>query len=62
MVEWLDKRGVEFPDAWRKRGHSKKLKELVKETKEKDPNYNAEVMAKKYGHEILRLPPYHCEL
>ena len=48
MVEWLDKRGVEFPDAWRKRGHSKKLKELVKETKEKDPNYNAEVMAKKY--------------
>lgn len=24
--------------------------------------YKVEVLAEKYGHEILRLPPYHCEL
>ena len=62
MIEWLDKKKVEFPDLWRKRGYKKQLKDLVKKTKEENPDYNAEAMARKFGHTILRLPPYHCEL
>ena len=57
-IAWLEKRGVAFPAIWKThpRGHAKAIKELVKKTKEESPNYNAEVMAKKYGHTILRLP------
>ena len=39
-----------------------KIKDLVKKTKDQNPDFNAEQMARKYGHDILRLPPYHCEL
>ena len=60
--DWLDKKQIPFPDEWRKRGHAKDLKELVKKHKEENPEFNAERLAAKYGHEILRLPPYHCEL
>ena len=35
---------------------------LVKSEREKFPNKVMETVAKGYGHEILRLPPYHCEL
>ena len=62
MIEWLDKKEIKFPDKWRLRGYKDKLKELVKQHKEENPEYNAEAMAKKYGVTILRLPPYHCEL
>jgi len=55
-IAWLEKRKIQFPAIWKKRGYAKKLKELVKKVKEEDPNYNAEVMARKYGHTILRLP------
>ena len=47
---------IEFPEKWRQRGFAKQLKEKVKEVKENNPNRNAETMARKYGHEILRLP------
>ena len=45
-----------FPDEWRKRGYAKELKALVKQYKENNPNMNAEQLARKYGHTILRLP------
>ena len=63
MIAWLDKEGVDFPQEWRKiRGHKQKIKDKVKEIKDQNPDFNAEQMARKYGHDILRLPPYHCEL
>ena len=63
MIAWLDKKGVDFPQEWRKiRGHKQKIKDKVKEIKDQNPDFNAEQMARKYGHDILRLPPYHCEL
>ena len=63
MIAWLDKKGVDFPKEWRKiRGHKQKIKDKVKEIKDQNPDFNAEQMARKYGHDILRLPPYHCEL
>ena len=55
-IAFLRKKGVEFPEEWTKRGHAKDLKALVKKVKEDNPDRNAEVMARKYGHTILRLP------
>ena len=52
----MDKKGIQFPDEWRKRGFAKQLKQKVKEVKENNPDRNAEMMARKYGHTILRLP------
>ena len=63
MIAWLEKKGVDFPEEWKKiRGHKQKIKDLVKKIKDENPDFNAEQMARKYGHDILRLPPYHCEL
>ena len=60
-IEFLDKKGIQFPDEWRKRGFAKQLKQKVKEVKENNPDRNAEMMARKYGHTILRLPRNtHC--
>ena len=61
-IEWMDKKNISFPDEWRQRGYGKQIKEFVKKYKDEHPDFNAEAMAKKYGHFILRLPPYHCEL
>ena len=62
MIAYLDKKGIVFPDLWRRRGYKAQLKAKVKEVKEENPDFNAEAIARKYGHTILRLPPYHCEL
>ena len=56
--KWLSENNISFsPDAlrselWilRKRHRVEKTSKIVEE------------IAKKYGHEVLRLPPYHCEL
>ena len=47
---------MSFPEEWRKRGYGKQLKALAKKYKEENPDFNAERMAAKYGHTILRLP------
>ena len=47
------------------RAIQKKRAELwtsVKSEREKFPDKVMETVAKEYGHEILRLPSYHCEL
>ena len=62
MIAWLDKKKIDFPAIWRKRGHKNDLKALVKKLKEESPDFNAEQMARRFGHDVLRLPPYHCEL
>ena len=36
--------------------------EAGKEKRENYPAYRLEKIACKYGHEIVRLPPYHCQL
>ena len=38
------------------------LWKLAKEKRENYPAYRLEKIAYKYGHEIVRLPPYHCQL
>ncbi|KAK4310878.1 hypothetical protein Pmani_017589 [Petrolisthes manimaculis] len=42
--------------------HTKaELLHIVKKNKEKE-EYAVDEMADKHGHEVLRLPPYHCQL
>ena len=57
-AEWLKKRKIPYAkDALRPT-----LWKLAKEKRENYPAYRLEKIAHKYGHEIVRLPPYHCQL
>ena len=38
------------------------LWKMAKEKRDNYPAYRLEKIAYKYGHEIVRLPPYHCQL
>ena len=57
-AEWLKKRKIPYAkDALRLT-----LWKLAKEKQENYLAYRLEKIAYKYGHEIVRLPPYHCQL
>ena len=58
MQEWLRKNNVEFSAKLKK----KELYTLIKQVKPRFQKYRIDEIAKKWGHEILRLPPYHCDL
>lgn len=57
LQEWLTNNAIEFDDCWTKA----QLYELIKRNKG-DPQYEIEQMLNEHGHEVLRLPPYHCDL
>ena len=56
MIAYLDKKGIVFPEIWRRRGYKAQLKAKVKEVKDENPDFNAEAIARKFGHTILKLP------
>ena len=58
FVDWLTEKNITFAD----KALRAELWTLVKSEGEKFPDKVMETVAKEYGHEILRLPPYHCEL
>ena len=58
FVDWLTEKNMTFPD----KALRAELWTLVKSQREKFPDKVMETVAKEYGHEILRLPPYHSEL
>ena len=56
--QWLSENNISFsPDALRS-----ELWILCKRHRVEKTSKIVEEIAKKYGHEVLRLPPYHCEL
>ena len=55
FVDWLTEKNITFQD-------KVELWTLVKSEGEKFPDKVMETVAREYGHEILRLLPYHCEL
>lgn len=57
MQEWLREKGVYFEDTWTKAV----LFELIKQNKG-PPTYAVDALLKSHNHELLRLPPYHCDL
>ena len=57
MQDWLTARGIEYPENALKR----ELYTIIKASNF-TPKYAVDEMAKAAGHEVVRLPPYHCEL
>ncbi|XP_063828954.1 uncharacterized protein LOC135078286 [Ostrinia nubilalis] len=57
MQEWLLNNSIPFEDYWTK----PQLYLLIKKTKG-DPVYEVEHLLNQHGHEVVQLPPYHCDL
>jgi hypothetical protein len=58
MQDWLKQNNIDFPDKFKK----KELYTLIQQCKPRFQRYKIDELAKKFGHQILRLPPYHCDL
>jgi transposase len=57
LKEWLASKNVPFPEAALK----VELVDLCNQHKEKRPRYAIDELLQENGHEVLRLPPYHCQ-
>ncbi|XP_063416585.1 uncharacterized protein LOC134698835 [Mytilus trossulus] len=57
MKDFLNKNGLEFDSKFTK----PKLYDIIK-SKKIAPVYKVDEFLKKMGHDVLRLPPYHCDL
>ena len=57
MQDWLVAHGIEFPE----RALKRELINLIR-LSNPQPKYVVDELAKASGHEVVRLPPYHCEL
>ncbi|XP_062531792.1 uncharacterized protein LOC134201289 [Bombyx mori] len=57
MQQWLREKNLNFELTWTKAV----LFDLIKQNKGQ-PTYAVDELLKSYNHEILRLPPYHCDL
>ena len=58
IQEWLSEKNV----SWSTDMIKIELLQKVSEVKHFFDKYRVEAIAEKYGHTVLRLPPYHCEL
>jgi hypothetical protein len=57
MQDWLTARRIKYPQHALKR----ELYAIIKASNV-SPKYAVDEMAKTAGHEVVQLPPYHCEL
>ena len=57
MINWLEKTTFLLT---KKKDIKPELYELIK-SKKQPPVYKVDESLKRKGHEVLRLPPYHCE-
>lgn len=57
MQQWLQEKGFYFEDSWTKAI----LYDLIKQNKG-PPTYAVDELLKSHNHEVLKLPPYHCDL
>ena len=58
LSNWLKDKGISFPQ----KALRAELQTLVKQHRDIHGRKIIDEIAKKSGHEVLRLPPYHCEL
>jgi len=58
MRDWLTSNNISFPGGFTK----SEIWSLIKTQKSNYDHYIIDRVAKNAGHEILRLPPYHCDL
>lgn len=57
MQEWLQEKGIYFEETWTKAV----LFDIIKQNKG-PPTYAVDELLKRHNHEVLKLPPYHCDL
>lgn len=57
MKEWLNDKGISFPENALKA----ELFDLIKKNKG-DPVYKINQLLEAHGHTVVKLPPYHCDL
>lgn len=57
IVDWLTSKNIEFLPQLIK----SELLDLVKIHAKPGKTYVVDTLASKYGHKVLRLPPYHCQ-
>lgn len=57
MQGWLQEKGVYFEESWTKAI----LFDLIKQNRG-PPTYAVDELLKSHNHEVLKLPPYHCDL
>ncbi|XP_059048546.1 uncharacterized protein LOC131843809 [Achroia grisella] len=57
ITDWLSSNNIAYPT----NGTKSMLMVIVKQNKP-DPIYEIDHLVQDYGHKIVRLPPYHCDL
>lgn len=57
MQEWLRQKQIYFEESWTK----PVLYDIIKTNKEQ-PVYEIDELLKQHNHEVVKLPPYHCDL
>ena len=58
LKKWLDAKGVEYPQ----KALKPEMWQLARKKASEEPKYRVDDLIKNHGHEVLRLPPYHCDL
>ena len=59
MMQWLSDRGMEVKPKMTK----KQLYEMIQKKKENwSKTYEVDTILQNHGHQVVRLPPYHCDL
>ncbi len=56
--DWLRQNNITFSEKMKKT----ELYELIKMCKPRTLKYKIDELAKEHGHDVIRLPPYHCDL
>ena len=58
LIHWLMANNVSFP----KDAKRPQLWTIARDNASENPRYKIDQLIREYGMEVLRLPPYHCEL
>lgn len=58
MIKWLDENNVQHNISMRKA----ELFDLISNNMPKTTTYKIDSLIKNEGHDVVRLPPYHCDL
>merc|ERR1711974_241976 len=58
LKKWLEAKNIFFPV----KALKPELWQLARAKANQEPKYKVDDLIRSYGHDVLRLPPYHCEL
>ena len=58
LIDWLKAKKVDFPQD----GNKKEIWKIAREKSLEEPRFKVDDLIRSFGHDVLRLPPYHCDL